>query len=118
MLPSILEGENKVPMSDYYRFAQVVQSMPQIDDIEYDFNLGVELRSGSSDGANYKFILYTDHIKWSHLMVKNDLHPELLRWYLLVHNFDFEVRNKSKLGDGGEPIDKPVVHHLFDPKPS
>ena len=49
--------------------------MPQIDDVEYDFDLGFEIRSGPSIGAHYKFILYTDHIKWSHLIAKKDLHP-------------------------------------------
>ena len=48
-------------MSDYYKFVQVIQSMPQIDDIDYDFVLGVQLRSSLSNGD--KFILYTDHIK-------------------------------------------------------
>ena len=92
--------------------------MPQIDDIEHDFDLGVELGSDSSDGAHYKFILYTDHVKWSYLMAKKDLHPELLRWHLLVNNFDFKVYNKGKLGDVGDPIDKPVVYHFSDPEPS
>jgi len=58
--------------------------MPPVDDIECDFNLGVEFGSDFSDGAHYTFIPYMDHVQWSHLMVKKDLHPELLRWYLLV----------------------------------
>ena len=62
--PSIVEDEtyatNEVSMSDYCRFAQVVQSMPQIDDIEHDFDFGVKLRSGLFDGAKYKFITCTD----------------------------------------------------------
>jgi len=99
--PSMIEDEtnvtNEVSMSDYCKFAQIVQSMPQIGDIEHDFDLGVELRSGSSDGAQYKFILYMDRVKWSRLMAKNDLHPELLRWYLLVNDFDFDVCDKGSL---------------------
>jgi len=47
--PSAVEDEpfanNGVSMSDYCRFAQVVQSMLPIYDIECDFNLGVELSS-------------------------------------------------------------------------
>ena len=41
---------NEVSMSDHYRFAQVVQSIPQIDDVKYDFDLGVKHRSGPYDG--------------------------------------------------------------------
>jgi len=51
-------------------------------------------------------------------MVKKDLRPKLLRWYLLVQEFNFEDRDKGKLGDVGKPTDKLVVHHLFDPEPS
>ena len=92
--------------------------MPPIDDINWDFHIGVELSSGPFDGAYYKFILYTNHVKWSYLMAKKDLHPKFLRWYLLVQEFDFEIHDKGKLRDVGEPIDKPTVHHLSDPKPS
>ena len=71
-------------MSNYFKFAQVVQSMPPVDDLHCDFDIGVKLGSGPSDGAHYKFILCTDHANWSYLIVKKGLHPELLRWYLLV----------------------------------
>jgi len=84
MPPSMIEDEtyatNDVSMSDYCKLAKIMQSMPQIDDNKHDFDLGVELRSGPSSGAQYEFILYTDRVKWSHLMAKKDLHPELLRW--------------------------------------
>ena len=67
MPPCMIEDEtyatNELSMSDYCRFAQVVQYMPQIDDIKHDFDLGVRLRSGPPDGAHYKFILYMDQVK-------------------------------------------------------
>ena len=50
-------------------------------------------------------------------MEKEDLHPQLLRWCLLGNNFDFEVHDKAKFGDVGDPIDKSTVHHLSDPEP-
>ena len=119
---SIVEDEtyatNEVSMSNYCRFAQVAQSVPRVDDIEYEFDLGVELRSDMSNGAHYKFIMYKDQVKWSYLMAKKDLHSKLLKTYLLVNNFDFEVRDKGKLGDVRDSIDKLVVHYLYDPKPS
>jgi len=33
-----------------------------------------------------------------------------------VQEFDFEVRDKGKLGVVGEPINKPTVHTLTDPE--
>ena len=45
-------------------------------------------------------------------MLKKDLYLELLRWYLVMQEFEFEVRDKGKSGDMGEPIDKPAVHQL------
>ena len=67
MPPSILNEEtyatNEVSMSDYCRFAQVMQSMPAIDNMECDFDIGVKLTSGPSDRARYNFIWYTNHIK-------------------------------------------------------
>ena len=51
-------------------------------------------------------------------MVKKDLHPEFLRWNLLLNNFDFEIRDNGKLGDVGDPIDNPAIHHVSDLKPS
>jgi len=72
--PSVIKDEpyatNEVSMSDYSMFVRVVQPMPPVDDIECNFDLGVEFSSGSSDGAHYKFFLYADHADWSHLMVK------------------------------------------------
>ena len=120
--PSIVEdepyGTNGNSVSDYCRLVQVVQSMPPIDDIRCDFDLGIKLSSGPYNGSHYKLILYTDHIKWCHLVLKKDLHLELLRWYLLVQEFDFEVCDKGKLGEVGEPIDKLAVHYLCEPTPS
>ena len=61
---SMIEDEthitNKVSMSDYCQFAQIVQFIHQINDIEHDFDLIDELRSGPSDRAHHKFIWYMD----------------------------------------------------------
>jgi len=43
---------------------------------------------------------------------------ELLRWYILVQEFDFEVYDTRKSGYVGEPINKPVVYHISNPEPS
>ena len=122
MPPSVTRGEpyatNEVSMSNYCRFAQVGAVSVSVNDIKCDFDLGVEFDSGPYDGAHYKFVLSTDHASWRHLILKMDLYPELLRWYLLVQQFDFEARDKGKSRDVGESIDKPIVYTLSNPKPS
>jgi len=70
---------NEVSMSYYCRFAQMLLFLPPIDDIEYDFDLGVEFGSGLSNGVHYKLVLYMNRAIWRYLMMKKDLHPELLR---------------------------------------
>jgi len=70
-------------MSDYCRFAQVVLSLPPMEGVDLDFNLGIEHDdSGPSNGARYRFILYADNTLWHHLMRKKHLQPKYLRWYL------------------------------------
>ena len=66
---------NEASMSDYCMFAQMVQSMPPVDDIKCGFNLGAKFGSDPFDGAHHKFVLYMDHSSWRHLMAKKDLHP-------------------------------------------
>ena len=59
-------------------------------DIEFDF-----CKDGSSNVAGPTIIVYMDHALWKFLMMKKDLNPESLRWYLLLREFDFEVRDKG-----------------------
>ena len=97
--PSVPNDEpyatNEVSMSDYCKFEQVLQLMPYVDNIKCDCNLGIELGSAPSDKAHYKFVLCMDRTSWRPLIVKKDLHPELLRWHLLVEEFNFEVHHEG-----------------------
>ena len=77
MTHSILDVEtyasNESFMSDYCRFAQLVLSLPPIEVVNLDFDLGIEYdNSGSSDGARYLFILYADSTLWGNLMMKKN----------------------------------------------
>ena len=56
--PSISKVEtyasNESSMSDYCRFAQVVLSLPPIEGVDFDFDLGIEHDNSSpSNGARY-----------------------------------------------------------------
>ena len=83
-------------MSNYYRFAQVVLSLPLMEGAYLDFDLGIEHDdSVLFGGACYRFVLFADHTLWHHFMVKKDLQPKYLKRYLLMKDFDFVVRDKN-----------------------
>ena len=42
-----------------------------------------------------RVIVHTDHSALRYLMAKKDAKPRLIRWVLLLQEFDFEVRDKK-----------------------
>ncbi|XP_074298536.1 uncharacterized protein LOC141629432 [Silene latifolia] len=42
-----------------------------------------------------KVIVFIDHTTLKHLLVKKDTKPRLLRWILLIQEFDLEIRDKK-----------------------
>ena len=40
-------------------------------------------------------IIHTDHAAINYLMAKKDAKPRLIRWVLLLQEFDFEIKDKK-----------------------
>lgn len=47
-----------------------------------------------------KVIVHTDHAALRYLMNKNDAKPRLLRWILLLQEFDIEIIDKKDIENG------------------
>jgi hypothetical protein len=45
--------------------------------------------------VNSKVIVYTDHTAIKYLLSKKDAKPRLIRWILLLQEFDMEIRDKK-----------------------
>ena len=43
-----------------------------------------------------KIIVYTDHAALKYLLTKKDAKPPLIRWILLLQDFDFEIKDKKE----------------------
>jgi hypothetical protein len=59
-----------------------------------------------------KTIIFTDHSALRHLFSKKDAKPRLIRWILLLQEFDIEIRDKS----GAENVAADHLSRLENPE--
>jgi len=72
--------------------------MPSLSGVERDMDMEIEFdfcEYGPSDGARLKVIIYLDLVALQLFMLKKAIRHESLRWFLLLQEFEFEVREKG-----------------------
>ncbi|GJX48575.1 reverse transcriptase domain-containing protein [Tanacetum coccineum] len=83
-----------------------------------DWDLPFEIMCDASDYAVGKSwgntIVYTDHSALKYLLAKQDAKPRLLRWILLLQEFDVIIRDKK----GAENLAADHLSRLENPHPS
>ena len=97
--PNIVETEpyvvNEPYLSSCCRFIILWMSMPPVSGCVQELDLDMKFDFGPYDGDGPKMSVLLDLKLWRYLRFKKDLNPKLLRWFLLLHQFDVEIVDKG-----------------------
>ncbi|KAI3755926.1 hypothetical protein L1987_55736 [Smallanthus sonchifolius] len=87
---------NKKPVAIYYASKTLLEAQLNYTTTEKELLAVVyALDKFRSYIWGSKVIIYSDHSAVRYLMEKKDVKPRLIRWILLLQEFDFEVRDKK-----------------------
>jgi len=106
-----MEKEKK-PYAIYYASRTVDEAQMNYTTTKKEFLTVVfTLEKFQSYLINSKVIIFIDHVVFKHLMKKFKFKPCLIRWVLLLQEFDLDIKDKVGLTNV-------VADHLFclDPK--
>ena len=99
---SIIKDEPDAVNEDYLSycciFVTLMLFMPPMSGIERKLDMEVEFdfwEGGPSDRARPNIVVQMDRIIWKFFILKKNLNPESLRWFLLLQEFEFEVFEKG-----------------------
>ena len=97
--PNIVETEpyavDEGYLSGCYSFIIFWMSMPPMSGGLQEVDVDMDFDFGPYDGDGPRMSVILDSTLWKILRLKKDLTPELFRWFLLLYQFDFEVREKG-----------------------
>ena len=68
--------------------------MSSVLEILFDHRFCV-LTTHENDTSGSKIIIYTDHAALKYLLCKKEAKPRLIRWVLLLQEFDLEIKDKK-----------------------
>ncbi|KAL5542872.1 hypothetical protein UlMin_010582 [Ulmus minor] len=97
-LCNLLEKDRKFDFDEgclkaFLELKQKLSSAPVI--VAPDWAAPFELMCDASDVAVGAVIVYTDHSAIKYLVEKKDAKPRLIRWVLLLQEFDLEIRDRK-----------------------
>ena len=69
--------------------------MPPVSGGLQEVDVDMKFEFGLYDGDGPKMMVSLDPMLWKFLRFKKDLNPELLRWFLLLQQFNVEIVDKG-----------------------
>jgi len=69
--------------------------MPPVSGGLQEVDVDMKFEFGLYDGDGPKMMVSLDPMLWKFLTFKKDLNPELLRWFLLLQQFNVEIVDKG-----------------------
>jgi hypothetical protein len=86
------QREDKLPHTIYYASKTLLEAQANYTTTENE-SIVFALDKFRSYFLGSKVIIYSDHAALRHLMAKKEMKPRLIRWILLLQEFDLEIRD-------------------------